>query len=220
MQAEDCGFKNLVKQGGLDPKQDFQWRDLSLLDFENSDLRGYSFKGAVLDYSILTHCIIDNTTDFAGASTRSTQFPWSTSWRGQQSGKRFYIVIFIEMDTFFMESVKAKLPKSFLNFEFHRANFDDFMGTIGALGRKVNNEKAHVAFICIDNTTFFESLSSKFDGASANWLDVFSLCLLRKSAREVRVQVRNPNEFEEQDRRVLDSIKTAIEESKAELRQL
>jgi hypothetical protein len=73
--SPDAQFNALVKLAKLTPQRDFEFQDLSGLDFGDADLRGFSFRGSDLSYSNLESCNIDSSTIFLESKLTNTKLP-------------------------------------------------------------------------------------------------------------------------------------------------
>jgi hypothetical protein len=73
---ESTNFLEQVTFLGLNPKSDFQFADLTYVDFSNSNLHGFDFTGADLRGSTGFNVQWDETTNFKDAETGSSLFSY------------------------------------------------------------------------------------------------------------------------------------------------
>jgi Pentapeptide repeats (8 copies) len=101
--SSDAGFNELVRLAGLEPTKDFEFQDLSELDFGQADLRGYSFRGSDLSHSNLESCIADQSTNFIESTLKNTKLPLNL--RIYYGDKYSRIIIFVASEMQFAEMI-------------------------------------------------------------------------------------------------------------------
>src|SRR5215831_15874171 len=107
-------FSNLVMISGLDPKHDFEYRDLSHLDFGDADLRQFSFYRSDLRFSKLDRCIIDETTNLLEARLDFAYLPRELVGKFHAT----YFVLFIGIDTDRFRSIERKTLTGNIEIEY------------------------------------------------------------------------------------------------------
>jgi hypothetical protein len=144
--ATDANFNELVKLAGLDLAKDFEFQDLSQLDFGRADLRGVSFRGSDLSHSNLERCIADSSTVFIESKLTNTKLPPNIRiYYGDQNSR---VIVFVASEKMFAETIAGQVQKKRKFLITRVADTDAIMRIV--LGGKMGEKNKRDIFV-VDN---------------------------------------------------------------------